>query len=223
MKFTKEQAFESLKGILTNNGKKTLRMSEKSVNKQLDALIPLVGNDEMELADFIEKVKTTFETMNSNVEKDNSDFVKQWEKDHKSQDPAPAPQPSTANQVDQATLDRIAALEKQIAENERKTAISQKRTDIIAAMQKAGVKDKEWINEFLDFVTIDENTNVEDSAKKYVEHYNKRAANTPPNVTPLGGAGGGAAGNEKILESLKRAGEMAKRERQLASATIENS
>ena len=82
MKFTKEQAFENLKGFLTNNGKKTLRMSEKSINKQLETLMPLVANDEMELADFVEKVKPTFETMNSNAEKDNSDFVKQWEKDH---------------------------------------------------------------------------------------------------------------------------------------------
>ena len=44
MKFTKEQAFEILRSNLTNGGKKTLRMSEKSINAQLDTLIPLVAN-----------------------------------------------------------------------------------------------------------------------------------------------------------------------------------
>ena len=80
MKFTKEQAFEILRSNLTNGGKKTLRMSEKSINAQLDTLIPLVANDDMELNDFIEKVKPTFATMNSNAEIDNSenDVVKSW-------------------------------------------------------------------------------------------------------------------------------------------------
>ena len=82
MKFTKEEAFEKLKGILTNNGKKTLRMSEKSIEKQLENLMPLVANEEMELSDFVEKVKNTFSVMNSNAEKDNADFVKEWEKNH---------------------------------------------------------------------------------------------------------------------------------------------
>ena len=115
MKFTKEQAFEILRSNLTNGGKKTLRMSEKSINAQLDTLIPLVANDEMELNDFIEKVKPTFATMNSNAEKDNSDFIKQWKEQH--QDPNPnqsqePTNPTTENPEIKAMLDRIAALEK---------------------------------------------------------------------------------------------------------------
>ena len=64
MKFTKEQAFEKLKAILTNSGKKPLRMSEQSINKQLETLMPLIASEETELDDFVEKVKPTFETMN---------------------------------------------------------------------------------------------------------------------------------------------------------------
>ena len=69
MKFTKEEAFEKLKGLLTNNGKKDLQMSERSINEQLEVLMPLIANDEMELDDFIVKVKTSFEVMNSNAKK----------------------------------------------------------------------------------------------------------------------------------------------------------
>ena len=94
MKFTKEQAFEILRSNLTNGGKKTLRMSEKSINAQLDTLIPLVANDDMELNDFIEKVKTTFATMNSNAEKDNSDFIKQWKEQHPDPNPNQSQEPT---------------------------------------------------------------------------------------------------------------------------------
>ena len=46
MKFTKEQAFEKLKGFLTESGKKPLRMTELSLNRQLDTLMPILTNDE---------------------------------------------------------------------------------------------------------------------------------------------------------------------------------
>ena len=57
MKFTKEEAFEKIKGLLTNNGKKDLQMSERSVNEQLEVLMPWIANEEKECTDFIRKVK----------------------------------------------------------------------------------------------------------------------------------------------------------------------
>lgn len=193
MKFTKEQAFESLKGILTNNGKKTLRMSEKSVNKQLDTLIPLVSNDEMELADFVEKVKPTFETMNSNAEKDNSDFVKQWEKDHPTvtppKDKEPNPKDDPNLQALNDALKRLEALEAENAESKKAKAISQKREELVAAMEKEGVKDKKWINSFLSEVSITEELDVDKKAKAYAKFYNKDNSRTPYNVVP-GDTGG---------------------------------
>ena len=194
MKFTKEQAFEILRSNLTNGGKKTLRMSEKSINAQLDTLIPLVANDEMELNDFIEKVKPTFATMNSNAEKDNSDFIKQWKEQHP--DPSPDPNKPDPNKPDptkpittnnpeiKAMMDRIAALEKENNENKLKAEVAEKRTELVAKMKEKGITDTEWIDSFLGEVAIDKDIDVDAKAESFLKIYNKTKAIVDPSPTP---------------------------------------
>lgn len=177
MKFTKEQAFEILRSNLTNGGKKTLRMSEKSINAQLDTLIPLVANDEMELNDFIEKVKPTFATMNSNAEKDNSDFIKQWKEQHPDSTPDPNPEMN-------ALMERIAALEKENNENKLMAEVAEKRTELVAKMKEKGITDTEWIDSFLGEVTIDKNIDVEAKAESFLKIYNKTKSVVNPSQTP---------------------------------------
>ena len=189
MKFTKEQAFEILRSNLTNGGKKTLRMSEKSINAQLDTLIPLVANDEMELNDFIEKVKPTFATMNSNAEKDNSDFIKQWKEQHPDKNPDPNnPEPknptSTDNPEIKAMMDRIAALEKENNENKLKAEVAEKRTELVAKMKEKGITDAEWIDSFLGEVTINKDVDVEAKAESFLKIYNKTKSAVNPSQTP---------------------------------------
>lgn len=188
MKFTKEQAFEILRSNLTNGGKKTLRMSEKSINAQLDTLIPLVANDEMELNDFIEKVKPTFATMNSNAEKDNSDFIKQWKEQHPEQNPDPnnpEPQkPTPENPEIKAMMDRIAALEKENNENKLKAEVAEKRTELVAKMKEKGITDTEWIDSFLGEVTINKDIDVDAKAESFLKIYNKTKAIVDPSQTP---------------------------------------
>src|SRR5574344_327624 len=180
MKFTKEQAFEILRNNLTNGGKKTLRMSEKSINAQLDTLIPLVANDEMELNDFIEKVKPTFATMNSNAEKDNSDFIKQWKEQH----PDPTKPITTNNPEIKAMMDRIAALEKENNENKLKAEVAVKRTELVAKMKEKGINDTEWIDSFLGEVTIDKDIDVDAKAESFLKIYNKTKSAVNPYQTP---------------------------------------
>ena len=188
MKFTKEQAFEILRSNPTNRGKKTLRMSEKSINAQLDTLIPLVANDEMELNDFIEKVKPTFATMNSNAEKDNSDFIKQWKEQHPEQNPDPKntepPKPAPENPEIKAMMDRIAALEKENNENKLKAEVAEKRTELVAKMKEKGITDTEWIDSFLGEVTIDKGIDVDAKAESYLKIYNKSKSVVNTTTTP---------------------------------------
>ena len=185
MKFTKEQAFEILRSNLTNGGKKTLRMSEKSINAQLDTLIPLVANDEMELNDFIEKVKPTFATMNSNAEKDNSDFIKQWKEQHPDQNnPEPKKPTSTDNPEIKAMMDRIEALEKENNENKLKAEVAEKRSELVAKMKEKGITDTEWIDSFLGEVTIDKDVDVDAKAESFLKIYNKTKAIVDPSNTP---------------------------------------
>ena len=188
MKFTKEQAFEILRSNLTNGGKKTLRMSEKSINAQLDTLIPLVANDEMELNDFIEKVKPTFATMNSNAEKDNSDFIKQWKEQHPEQNPDPKnqehPKPTPENPEIKAMMDRIEALEKENNENKLKAEVAEKRTELVAKMKEKGITDTEWIDSFLGEVAIDKGIDVDAKAESYLKIYNKSKSVVNTTTTP---------------------------------------
>ena len=201
MKFTKEEAFEKLKGYLTNNGKKTLRMSERSINKQLESLMPLIAGEDMELDDFIGKVKDTFSVMNSNVEKDNSDFVKEWEKNHPVENPKPNDPKPTDPKPDDATallLKRIEELEKKEIERAKEANIALKKKELLKAMKEKGIKDEQWSKDFISEITITEDMNVDEKADAFLKIYNKSAAaNTGDGATPLGSNSNGDDPNKK--------------------------
>lgn len=207
MKFTKEEAFESLKGILTNNGKKTLRMSEKSINRQLESLMPLIANEEMELKDFVEKVKDTFSVMNSNAEKDNSDFVKQWEKDHPQTNPEPQkpnePQPDDAMAK---MLKRLEELENREAARDKEAKMSQKKKDLLKAMKEKGIKDEQWSKDLVAEISLTEDFDVEAKADSYLKLYNKsQAASAGDNgATPAGTSNSGANREAHRFDYLKK-------------------
>lgn len=207
MKFTKEEAFESLKGILTNNGKKTLRMSEKSINRQLESLMPLIANEEMELKDFVDKVKDTFSVMNSNAEKDNSDFVKQWEKDHPQVNPEPpkadGPKPDDAMAK---MLKRLEELESREAERDKEAKMSQKKKDLLKAMKEKGIKDEQWSKDLVAEISLTEDFDVEAKADSYLKLYNKsQAASAGDNgATPAGTSNSGGNREAHRFDYLKK-------------------
>lgn len=221
MKFTKEEAFESLKGMLTNNGKKTLRMSEKSINKQLDTLIPLIANDEMELNDFVSKVKDTFSVMNSNAEKDNSDFIKQWEKDHPSTEPKDEPKDKPSNDggsqnddVMAKMMKRLEELEKRNAEREKEIKVSEKRSELLKAMKEKGIKDEQWSKDLVAEISLTEDLDVEAKADSFLKLYNKtKAASGGDGVTPLGTSNGGDNKEAHRFDYLKKKFEREEKER----------
>lgn len=207
MKFTKEEAFEILKGILTNNGKKTLRMSEKSINRQLESLMPLIANEEMELKDFVDKVKDTFSVMNSNAEKDNSDFVKQWEKDHPQVNPEPPkadePKPDDAMAK---MLKRLEELESREAARDKEAKMSQKKKDLLKAMKDKGIKDEQWSKDLVAEISLTEDFDVEAKADSYLKLYNKSQAASAGNngATPAGTSNSGGNREAHRFDYLKK-------------------
>ena len=208
MKFTKEEAFEKLKGLLTNNGKKDLQMSERSVNEQLEVLMPLIANDEMELDDFIGKVKTSFEVMNSNAKKDNSDFVKEWEKNHPVTEPPKNDPPKNNEPSDAmaALLKRIDELEKKNAERDKEAVLVQKRKDLLKAMKDKGIKDENWSKSFIEEISITEDFDVDAKADAYLKIYNKsQAGQTGSGSTPFGSSSNGGDPNRKDPLAAARA------------------
>lgn len=209
MNFTKEQAFETLKGILTNNGKKALRMSERSIEAQLDALIPLVATDDMELNDFIEKVKGSFTVMNSNVEKDNSDFVKKWEQEHKKNDDNIDKKSVVDANAENDLLRRIEELEKRDEQRVRMGKIEVKKSELASTLKAKGVKSEAWIKDMLSEIDVKEDTDVEARAESLLKLYNKSNVVVDNDTTPLP-----ASSKRKDLEaSLSDVRELIKRNR----------
>ena len=186
MKFTKEEALEKLKSHLTNNGRKPLRMSERSLDGQLDTLIPVIATDEMELDDFFEKVKSSFEIMNSNAEKDKSDFVKEWTKTHPIKDDGDEKNDNKTprDEPDKALLERITQLEQKIQAEETAKVIKQKRRELKAKMKEVGIADSDWSDMVLSEISITEDLDVKSKADSLLKLYNKQNASPRDVITP---------------------------------------
>ena len=189
MKFTKEDACKELAAKIPQKGQ-TLNLSERSINEMLDTLMPLLANDDTELSDFVEQVLPAFRTADGNIKNDVSVGIK----DYKEKNPiAPVVKkedddPSKKTKEDDAmakALARIEELERKNAENEKKAQLSNRRAEVVSKMKEKGVKDKEWINAFLDEVSLDgEDFDVDAKVESYVKMYNKSLAIVDPDVTP---------------------------------------
>lgn len=185
MKFTKEQAIEKLKAHLTNDSKKPLRMSERTLEEHAETLMSLVADDEMELDDFIAKVKGSFESVNNNVGNDVSTAIKDYEKNH----PAPAPAPKDKDKTDpdvspemKALMDRLKALEDQETERKTKASIATKRSEIVEYLKKNNVNDEAWTESMLSMIAIGADDDVEAKGKTLLDHYNKHKASGSPSI-----------------------------------------
>ena len=77
MKFTKEDACKDLMSKIPSTGE-TLQLSERSINAQVETLLPLLANDETELADFVSQVLPIFKTADANIRGDVSAQVRAY-------------------------------------------------------------------------------------------------------------------------------------------------
>lgn len=190
MKFTKEEAYKDLVAKLTSKGEK-LNLSERTLNKHLDTLIKFVANEEMELSDFVKEVLPDIKELDGQYRKDNSDFIKQWEKDHPVQQP-PKPQQTdpTKDEYTKKLEERLEALEAKERENEKSKMIAGKRKELLNAMRSKGIKDDEWSNSLLAEVSITEDIDVESKAESFLKMYNKQQAAFEGGATPKSSFGG---------------------------------
>lgn len=201
MKFTKEDACKDLMSKIPTKGE-TLQLSERSINEQLETLMPLLANEETELADFITSVLPIFKTADANVRANVSAQVKEYKEKNPIQEPPKKQEPSKKEDDEVAKLvARIAELERKDAENEKAKTLKQRRSDIAAAMKEKGVKDDEWISDLLDAVSLDgENFDANEKAESYVKIYNKQKSKVNPKATPDDPTGGG--GEDRYLDEV---------------------
>lgn len=191
MKFTKEEAFESLKGILTNNGKKTLRMSERSLKNQTEILFDLLDkyDKEMELDAFTKDVSALLGSTNSNVEKDTSDkikeYVKQWEKDHPQANPEPPKADDPKDDDPMAKMmKRLEELENREKAREKEQTMAQKKEDLLKAMKEKGIKDEQWSKDLVAEISMTDDFDIEAKADAYLKLYNKSQSSFSEGYTP---------------------------------------
>lgn len=185
MKFTNEEAFEKLKGMLTNNGKKPLRMSEKSVERQIEILLPMLADEETELDDFASKLLPSLEVMNSNAEYDNSNNYKKLKKELEEQ---LKDKPNEPDDKQNALEQRLALLEAELNAAKKEKALGDVRSRISSGLLSKGVKDKEWIEALMSEITVSEDTDVEAKVDSLVKFYNKGRASVEYDMTPDGSA-----------------------------------
>ena len=209
MKFTKDDACKHLTGKFSEKGQ-TLYISERSINEMLDTLMPLVANDETELEDFVTNVLPAFTTANMNIKNDVSVGIK----DYKEKNPVkPVVKKEEEDDAMAKALARIEELERKNAENENKAQLSNRRWEVVSKMKEKGVKDKEWIDAFLDEVSLDgEGFDVDAKVESYVKMYNKSLAIVDPDITPRNPSG--KRGEDKELSNvIKGASDFVKSQR----------
>lgn len=198
MKFTKEQFSEALKVKLTNNGKKNLAMSERSFNGKVERIYKRLekasDKDEVELDDVVADYLDDLQEDDNNIRNDNSKFIKEWEKNHPNKDDR---SDNKDDKGDESKLDKLLKelqdLKSEREEEKKIKAISDKRNQLKLALKGKEVKNEDWINDQLELIHIDSETDVDALTERLVKSYNKFNANTPPDITP----GGTGSGKEK--------------------------
>ena len=209
MKFTKEQAIKELEAKIPNKGQ-TLNISKRTISEQVETLLPLIANDEMELDDFVTKVLPLFKSADGNIKNDVSQGIKTYI-DANPPKPKEDDKPKDDSEL-QKLLERVAALEKEKENNDKKKKIEGVRNKIADKMKELGVKNEKWIQDFLSNTRDIENEDeVEETAKSYTELYNKFLSSIDPSITPNEPNGGG---RDKYKDDIiKQAAEIAKQSR----------
>ena len=198
MKFTKEQFSEALKVKLTNNGKKNLAMSERSFNGKVESIYKRLekasDKDELELDDVVADYLDDLQEDDNNIRNDNSKFIKEWEKNHPNKDDRSN---NKDDKGDESKLDKLLKelqdLKSEREEEKKVKAISDKRNQLKLSLKGKEVKNEDWINDQLELIHIDSETDVDALTERLLKSYNKFNANTPPDITP----GGTGSGKEK--------------------------
>lgn len=214
MKFTKEEAHKDLVARLTAKGEK-LNLSERTINEQLDALMPLIANEETELADFIDKVTPLFKTADANVRNDVSvgiaDFKKSYKPEEKKGEVKPEEKKAEADEAYAKLLKRLDDLENESKANKAKETVNGLKQSFVAKVKEKGVKDDEWLNFYLETAVIDENFDVDAKAEACLKFYNKSKSGIKTDVTPE--KGGGKSDDKYLNDVIAAASASAKADR----------
>ena len=191
MKFTKEEFSEELKKLLTDNGKKPMVQSERTFNASVERIFKRLEkfDDESELDSAVADYLPDFQEIEGNMRKDNSDFVKKWEKEHKnSSDNSNEGGGKNGNNAAEGNselselLKRMGTIEDLLAKQRLAETISSKKKQLKKALKKDGVEDDEWIEKYIAKLNIDEETDIDEEKEDAIALFNLGNSQVPKNV-----------------------------------------
>lgn len=200
MKFTKEEFSEELKKLLTDNGKKPMVQSERTFNASVERIFKRLEkfDDESELDSAVADYLPDFQEIEGNMRKDNSDFVKKWEKEHKnSSDNSNEEGSKNGNNAAEGNselselLKRMGTIEDLLAKQRLAETISSKKKQLKKALKKDGVEDDEWIEKYIAKLNIDEETDIDEEKEDAIALFNLGNSQVPKNVNTKNPSGKG--------------------------------
>ena len=200
MKFTKEEFSEELKKLLTDNGKKPMVQSERTFNASVERIFKRLEkfDDESELDSAVADYLPDFQEIEGNMRKDNSDFVKKWEKEHKnSSDNSNEGGSKNGNNAAEGNrelselLKRMGTIEDLLAKQRLAETISSKKKQLKKALKKDGVEDDEWIEKYIAKLNIDEETDIDEEKEDAIALFNLGNSQVPKNVNTKNPSGKG--------------------------------
>lgn len=200
MKFTKEEFSEELKKLLTDNGKKPMVQSERTFNASVERIFKRLEkfDDGSELDSAVADYLPDFQEIEGNMRKDNSDFVKKWEKEHNnSSDNSNEGGSKNGNNAAEGNselselLKRMGMIEDLLAKQRLAETISSKKKQLKKALKKDGVEDDEWIEKYIAKLNIDEETDIDDEKDDAIALFNLGNSQVPKNVNTKNPSGKG--------------------------------
>lgn len=202
MKFTKEQFSEALKAKLTANGKK-LAQSDRTFNAHVERIYKRLEkrDDDSELDDTVAEYLPDFEDIEGNMRKDNSDFIKNWEKDHKPADKqVDKPKDEPEDKYD-ALMKEIENLKKENETAKRERNVAEKKSKLLSMFKEKGIDDEKWASAYLSKLAISEDMDDDKEASDALSLFNK--ANSHTSVQTPGAAGGGSSDDSSSFDDIK--------------------
>ena len=182
MKFTKENAVESITAKFTDKAKGI--DLKRTIDEAVSNGIAMIGeNSEMELDAFVGFVEKNVSSALGLARHERSTFStglqEQLEELKKKLEGGVPPKPDeqetpikSDDPVVQKMMEDMAEMKKKLEARETEESILEKRKQLVAKMGES-IKDSDWIEAYLSEISITAETDVEAKAKDYVEFYNK--------------------------------------------------
>ncbi|MFA5444977.1 MAG: hypothetical protein WC262_08435 [Bacteroidales bacterium] len=219
MKFTKEQALESIKAkFVGKSGNTSQKVSDITISDTIESLLKIEGvvTDETELDGFVEKILPSIKALNNNIIKEQSDFVKNYKPEPpaapktetKVKDEDPKPETGKTDQealkaIFQEIFDARLNPVMQELNSMKKEREKQLRGEQLSTLTESLKLTKDWKADFdiameLATLKLGEDASADDVFTEAKSRFNKTLSAKGQTYAPVDGSGGEGEGTSPL-------------------------